>query len=115
MHQTAISNDPCDFIYRFRHTLDTLLSTHGHSIQNNVVYVIKCYFKFDEKTPRPSFLMCGGILGEQVVSVCSFFWISRQMKACYDIDSFQRKNIKTYCVFILNIKAYTVHFWIDLA
>ena len=43
-----------------------LLSTLGHSIQNNVVYVINCYFKFDEKTPRPSFLMCGGILGEQV-------------------------------------------------
>ena len=64
--KTTISNDPCEFIYRFRHTLDTLLSTHGHSIHNNVVYVINCYFKFDEKTPRPSFLMCGVILGEQV-------------------------------------------------
>ena len=50
MHQTAISNDPCEFIYRFRHTLDTLLSTHGHSIQNNVVYVNNCYFKFEKKT-----------------------------------------------------------------
>ena len=48
--KTAISNYPCEFINPFRHTLDTLLSTYGHSIQNNFVYVINCYFKFDEKT-----------------------------------------------------------------
>ena len=50
--KTTISNDPCEFIYRFRHTLDTLLSTHGPSIQNNVVYVIKLLFQIRRKRPE---------------------------------------------------------------
>ena len=71
--KTTISNNPCEFIYRCRHTLDMLLSTHSHIIQN-VVYATNCYFKFDKKTWDHHFQWVAGF-GENRWQVKEINWL----------------------------------------